>query len=344
MKKRLKQLILAFSLILVTLVIAACQSDPYGGSSYEQGTSDTYDEASVEIDTSAPDLIESNEDQKVVSYASVDFESNNFEKSKTALFDAINEYNGRVQVQNQYMAESSLGNRGNRLELEVHIETEVFQDFMQSLEDSDLLYLKNQTIDSSDVSQSYLSRQTQIEVLKEEEALIRADLEGMTEVDDHYKSLQRNLLNVLTQIETLEREQEEVDDRVTYVPVHITILEVDRVSRHKVEGFWQRIWHELTNAFYRLLILLSDLVVLIIRLIPFVIVLGLFALIIWGIVYLVRKIRPKREPNEKATLPAETIKSTGPTKGTKPTEQTKPTKVEHKQAFVKKDKDEETKK
>lgn len=299
MKKHMNYISFIFSFLLV-LFLAACEGGNTDSSYYENER--TSEETLSEESNNENDyLIESQENQHIVSEAYAAFEAHDFNQSKLEVLNLIENYQGTIQRQSQSTDQSSLGNTGSRLEIEVHINAEEFNQFSQDLEGIESLFLQSQILDSRDESKNYLSRETRIETLHSEEELIRNQLEEYEVVDDSYRNLQRQLLDVLTEIESLEREREESNGRVEYVPVQILIQEASRVNKRNVEGFWQRIWNETVDAFYRFLMLLSDLITLIIRLIPILLILGIVYAMAWGIWQLVRKLLAqfRKNPAEK---------------------------------------------
>lgn len=306
MKKHRNYLIFLFSFLLV-LVLTACEGGDTDSSYYEneRAGEETF---SQESDGENDYLIEGQESQHIVSEADLAFETHDFNQSKADLLNLVEDYQGTVQRQSQSTNQSSLGNTGSRLEIEVHINAGDFNQFSQDLEGIESLFLQSQILDSRDESENYLSRETRIETLRSEEELIRNQLEEYEVVDDEYRSLQRQLLDVLTEIESLEREREESDGREEYVPVQILLQEASRVNRRNVEGFWQRIWNETVDAFYRFLMLLSELITLIIRLIPILLILAIVYAMAWAIWKLVQKLlaqfKKKSSDNDEKNTPS----------------------------------------
>ena len=216
------------------------------------------------------------EEERVITRNRVTIETRNIERTLRSIEELIQEYEGRIISKN-----TDLGDR-QWAQISVQIPTETSADFIDKIN-------KNHSVSSffadvRDVTEQYINTEREIASLRRKIELYE-ELKGQTpirEIDARIRIVQE-VFWLENQIERLERGNEDIDERVQYRDVTITLSAPERLQGER--NYWHNTMQMVISILQgttRVIIAVASI------LLPFAIVIGIPVLV-------VQKVRKRKQ-------------------------------------------------
>lgn len=220
--------------------------------------------------------------EKVIETASLDFETTHFDDSLEFVNRTISEFDATIQHSSRGQSTSSYGYVGDYISMTIRVPQDNLPSFVDVLNEFERFYIQHQEIGRQDVTRTYRDNETRIEILREEEAVLRQMLEEQGSLEEILQ-IRTRLSEVVAEREILENQNRNYDQQIDYSTVYLTIQQTDRVNQQDVSGFWDRLGNAFIDSFYRFVAVLQNLVITFVYLFPFIIILGVIAYIVYRI-------------------------------------------------------------
>lgn len=170
---------------------------------------------------------------KIIRTATLQAETKSYDAATKALMEAISAAGG-------YVSDSSERNQNGtarHLTMTIRIPAEKLDGFLAGL-GGDLL-LTEKTVSSDDVTLSYYDIASRLETLRAERTALSAMLEKATTTSD-ILAIQKQLYNVIEEIESLETQLCIYNDKVAYATVQMTLREVTLYTPEEEATFGEK--------------------------------------------------------------------------------------------------------
>lgn len=255
---------------------AAAEDEVYDESEYESDESRTQDMDSMT-------LLE----EKLVYYCDLEIETLDYAGTIKSIKEAISQYNGVIQSEsetdssyNWYYEDYRKTSGTMRNYIEIRVPSASFESFVSALDGVGKITSKSTSIDN--ISQQYYDTTTQIEALQIQEKNLLSMLEQCETIEDMI-TVQDRLTTVQYDLNRLRTNKRYMDVDVAYSYVNINIEEVMEYHYDeepiKTNTFVDRLTNTIKSTGKGFLTFLEMLLFLIIRLIPYLLIVGIICLI-----------------------------------------------------------------
>ncbi len=220
--------------------------------------------------------------RKIVKTASLSIRTKEYDVFMTALSQKVAQYGGYVEASEEY---NYSANANRNASMKVKVPAESLDKFIEELSVIGTITSKN--ITSSDITDSYISVESQIKALKTEEETLLGILKKAENLSDVIE-LQDRLSQVRADLETMEKQKQSYDGMVSYSGITLDISEVERV----VEGddtFFGEVKEKLLNNLYDLGDFFRELAINLIAALPYIAIVAVVAAVVIVIVKKVKK-------------------------------------------------------
>ena len=315
MKK--KKILAIFSLITVCLLLVSCGAKKEEGGYYyvsdEPMDGDYWAEAESSAGFSYNESKEARDDYdysakpspsdltnlKLTYTADINIETLEFDKSLTAILDAVNASGGFVSYRNEGGGYTSVyGNYSRKwINLECRIPAGSYQAFMDG--SADFGTVTSLLSSMEDITAQYLDTESRLNSLYAQRDRLTEMMKSATLVSDLIQ-IEAQLSEVIYQIENYTARKNTYDNLVAYSTVNISLSEVSVVT-HQAETFWDRLIGAISDSFREFVAFLENVLFALIYLLPFAIVIALIAIPV------IRLIRKKRALKKKTTDTADPV-------------------------------------
>jgi hypothetical protein len=246
-------------------------------------SSSSSSESSQSENTDALTLLE----EKLVYHCDLDIETTDYQTTMNDIRAAIKEYGGLIQSENE--TDSSYNwyysdytkTRGTMTDyIEVRVPSQKYDEFVSSLDGVGKITSKSTSIEN--ISQDYYDTTTQIEALEIQEKNLLNMLDMCDTIEDMI-TVQERLSEVQYQLNSLNTTKRTMDTDVAYSYVNISVSEVMEYSKDttptKTNTFLDRLKNTLSDTWTGFLAFIEWLLFLVIRLIPYIIIIGILCYI-----------------------------------------------------------------
>lgn len=312
-----KKILAIFSLITVCLLLVSCGAKKEEGGYYyvsdEPMDGDYWAEAESSAGFSYNESKESRDDYdysakpspsdltnlKLTYTADINIETLEFDKSLTAILDAVNASGGFVSYRNEGGGYTSVyGNYSRKwINLECRIPAGSYQAFMDG--SADFGTVTSLLSSMEDITAQYLDTESRLNSLYAQRDRLTEMMKSATLVSDLIQ-IEAQLSEVIYQIENYTARKNTYDNLVAYSTVNISLNEVSVVT-HQAETFWDRLIGAISDSFREFVAFLENVLFALIYLLPFAIVIALIAIPV------IRLIRKKRSAKKKTTDTADPV-------------------------------------
>lgn len=228
--------------------------------------------------------------EKIIETASVSYEAMDFDETLAFVQDEIEAFQAQIEFSSRWQSASSYGFIGERISMNVRVPQDQLHTFVDTLNAYDDLVIQHQDFQRADVTREYRDNATRIEILKEEETILREMLQEQGSLEEILQ-IRTRLSELVTEREIYENQNRAYDEQIAYSTLHLEIQETDRANSRDTRGFWDRITNAIVDSFYRFIAVGQNLVITIIYLIPYLLILA----VIGGIAfYIIRKRKGKK--------------------------------------------------
>lgn len=228
--------------------------------------------------------------EKIIETASVSYEAMDFDETLAFVQDEIEAFQAQIEFSSRWQSTSSYGFIGERISMNVRVPQDQLHAFVDTLNAYDDLVIQHQDFQRADVTREYRDNATRIEILKEEETILREMLQEQGSLEEILQ-IRTRLSELVTEREIYENQNRAYDEQIAYSTLHLEIQETDRANSRDTRGFWDRITNAIVDSFYRFIAVGQNLVITIIYLIPYLLILAVTGGIAF---YIIRKRKGKK--------------------------------------------------
>lgn len=248
---------------------------------------DGFEEDSADMNSSYDSVTDSSgtaseSSRKIVKNASLTVKTKNYDEFIASLQEKIETYGGYVEQSQEYNYDNASNRYAN---MNLKIPAEMLEKFIEEI--GKIGTVTSKTVESTDITDSYIDVESRIKALETEEKTLLGLLEKAESLADVI-DLQERLSTVRTELEGMKAQKESYDSMVAYSKVILDINEVERV----VEGgdtFLGRAKEKLMNNIYDMADFFRELGINLIAAIPYFVIAGAVAIIVIVIVKKIRK-------------------------------------------------------
>lgn len=286
MKKKLFAFLLAFGLML-----SACGAKS-SASAVVTAPGAFPEEYAVSMDAAAPNFKSDGnalpEGRKWIITGSVDTETENLEETLSAITKRVSELGGYIENQNSYNGSNYYGGRYRHANLTVRIPEKKLDEFMAAVGEASNVVSTSRN--AQDVTLTYVDTESRIAALKvERDRLMEllSDAENMADL----LTIESRLTDVNYELERYESRLRSLDNQIDYASIELSVSEVTEYTPVEEPTFGQRITKGFADNLKDLWETIQDIIVFIVTNLPAI---ALWAVVIFGIVKIVKKIRKKK--------------------------------------------------
>ena len=255
----------------------------------------------VESTSSTTKLVES----KLVYHERISIETREFDNSYSNLKDLVEKYNGIIEEENfynnsgSYLYSYDYSETQRRLDILIRIPTENYDSFNEEYGVLGNVVSKSSNVQN--ITEKYYSSQATLDGLKKQLSRLQDMMNSAYEINDMI-AINREITSVENEINSLSNDIRVMDMDVAYSYVNIGLTEVLEYSEiepaKKHNKFIDRLENTVKETWEDLLAFLEGLLFLIIKVSPYIIIIGLIFIIIRVIKKLLR-IPTKKDVKDK---------------------------------------------
>jgi len=243
-----------------------------------------------------------NGSRKLVYTADYRIASTQFEADLSAISQAVSAAGGYISDRSRSgTAPEQVGDSGRTATINARIPSENFESFCQAL--GGIGQTTSEDSHVQNISQEYYDSESRIKLLENRYARLEALLKDATKMDD-ILSIEREMSDVLSQLDVLKGNRRYMDDLVDYSTVEITVSEIVKAGDVVVskEGTGERAGDAFTATWKALGVAFEEFIIFFVGALPVLIVLAVIAGVVLLIVFLARR-GSKRRKAKKAAAP-----------------------------------------
>ena len=292
-KNVIKLLALAMAFMLIALTLAACGSDSSGYSKSESASRDGISGSVLEDSGKSENSGSVSANRKIIETVYLDLQTKEFDDLLSKIeaeIKAIGGYTEKSAVYGNSLGESS-GNRS--ADYTVRVPAKKSAEFTEFISSNSTVSRKETT--TEDVTLTYVDTESHIAALETEKAALE-DLLSKAGTMADIISVRDRLTSVIYEIETYKSQLRTYDNLVDYATVHISVMEVERITAVKEKSVWTEIGENLKEAFKKIANAARALFVYAVSSLPY---LAVIAIIVFAIVLLL-KLTSKRSRKKAA--------------------------------------------
>ncbi|MDO5448121.1 MAG: DUF4349 domain-containing protein [Clostridia bacterium] len=238
------------------------------------------------LDQSTNSKVKLTADRKLVKNANLYLETEKYQATLKALNESVVSYGGYVESSN----ESKYGDYAFT-SLCLRIPSDKLDKFLN--ETSEIATVTSKSVSMSDITDSYVDTESHLKSLRIEQETLMGLLEKAESLSDTI-TIQDRLTEVRSQIEYYQSMMNRYDNQVDYSTVEINVSEVGKESPTG-EGYFAKIWLGLKESFYNIGEGFKSIVMFIIVNIPYLLILGLVAVVVCVII---KKVKSKKKVDD----------------------------------------------
>jgi hypothetical protein len=291
--KKLKNKLLIILSLGIMFTMTACgsysmsdtisQSIPSKGESFN-GMYDADFEVSIEnsVSTENGNIETTNPTQKLIRTYNFNFETTNYDKSLGFINTKIKECNGYIESSEIY------GKNYRNVNMIIRIPEDKVELFLNDAGNIGEITYKSET--AEDITLSYYDLESKIETLEIQHDRILELLKKADNLSDII-TLEKRLSEIQSELNSYNTRLNVYDNLVNYVTINLELNEVDQIQVLEEDSFFDEIKKGLSNNISDIIEAFTDLVILIITGLPYIIIISLT---IFASFKIVKKIIKKR--------------------------------------------------
>ena len=294
-KNKTIRLLLIFASVLALLLLSACS--PSEHNDYDGAPNGGYAEpADPETNVGTTEgVTEVNPNGKIIRTVNIRGETKDFDSALASLKSRIAENGGYVEKSSVTGGESIGSNKksSRNAVYTIRIPAEKLDDFLEKTED--MLNIISSSETTVDVTLEYYDIEARMKTLESKKAALEKMLEQATTLND-IRTLQDDLYEVIGEIEAYRSKLNVFDSKVSYSTVELTMTEVIEYTEVKVEEptFGQRISTTFVKSWQAFGKFCEGLAVFLVGAMPVLVVFALMGLIVFLIIFLIRRRNRRR--------------------------------------------------
>jgi hypothetical protein len=300
--KKLKNKLLIILSLGIMFTMTACgsysmsdtisQSIPSKGESFN-GMYDADFEVSIEnsVSTENGNIETTNPTQKLIRTYNFNFETTNYDKSLGFINTKIKECNGYIESSEIY------GKNYRNVNMIIRIPEDKVELFLNDAGNIGEITYKSET--AEDITLSYYDLESKIETLEIQHDRILELLKKADNLSDII-TLEKRLSEIQSELNSYNTRLNVYDNLVNYVTINLELNEVDQIQVLEEDSFFDEIKKGLSNNISDIIEAFTDLVILIITGLPYIIIISLTIFVSLKIVKkIIKKRCKKNEIKEK---------------------------------------------
>lgn len=275
-------------LVLLALFLMSCASPQTDNSS--SGHMEEWDMATEEagdqvVEREGMDGAVSNLElgEKIIETVQVHYETVDFDAALEFINQQIETHGAALENSSRWQTSDNLRTPADRISMTIRVPNDRLDSFRQNLNDYRGLVVQYEDVQRTDVTRSYRDNETRIAILREEEAVLREMLQEQGTLEE-ILLIRTRLSEVVTERELYEDANRHYDEQIDYSTVYLEVAQTNRANTRDGRGFWLRISDAFVDAFYSFIDFAQNFVITLIYLLPYLLVFGVIALIVYLIV------------------------------------------------------------
>lgn len=249
------------------------------------------------------------ESQKLVYECHMELQTLKFDKTVAQIKEMIQEYEGFVESDEvsdnswNWYYEDYQKTSGTLSEyIVIRIPTKYYNTFVNQMGDFGKIISKKENV--TNITKSYSDTEATIKALEKQEEMLFEMLDKATEISDMI-TVENRLADISRQLAVYRSEKSTMDMDINFSTISIDIQEVVEYEQAKDETtFFDRVVDAFEDSIENFLEFVEGLILIIIRLLPFLIVIGII------VVFVIRKIKRKNNKIHKVENLNEKVKTT----------------------------------
>lgn len=258
---RFKKLFCMISVLLCFFLFVGCGTETIGDVSK--------DYANVVTEKSSQNYEQVNEDksvneEKIITTYEVRYDTLDYQSAVTVLNKAVKESNGFMKFSNEKMDFNDL----MKYRMEASIPTDKVDSFFKTLSESNVLNEVQKMMSSMNETENYVDIELRLQTLKNKLNRLKELSKEKSELNDLIE-LEKEMTNTIYDIESLESQLQNIDKKVTYTTVTITVNEkMSKVHTETKDGFLNRLSVAFVESFHNVKNAVLDLIIGIVYFLP----------------------------------------------------------------------------
>lgn len=226
--------------------------------------------------------------EKVIETVNARYETVDFDASLEFINEQIEAHDAAVENSSRWQTSGNYRTPSQNISMTIRIPNERLDSFLGALSNYRGLVVQYEDIQRMDVTRTYRDNETRIEILREEEAVLREMLQEQGSLEE-ILLIRTRLSEVVTERELFENQNRDFDESIDYSSVYLEVIETNRANTRDGRNFWIRISDAFVDAFYSFIDVMQNLVITLVYLLPYLIILGILGLIVYAVVRSRRK-------------------------------------------------------
>lgn len=223
-------------------------------------------------------------DRKIIKNAEIYVDTKNYSVFMTALNQKIGQLDAYIEESNEFNSGSETANRNSNMK--VRVPAENLDTFIKEIES--LGTVTSKSVNSSDITDSYIDTQSRLNALKTEEETLLGLLKDADNLSDVIE-IQSRISQVRADIESMETTLKRYDSQVEYSNVWVYVNEVER----EVESdgsFFGRVKETFLENVYGLGEFFEDAAVSVLGGIPYILIAAVVAV---AVILIIKKVKKR---------------------------------------------------
>lgn len=265
MENSKKLIFILLSIILILSIIVGCNAQKSENVSSDKADSTASEEAKFGGDSASP-----LEPEKVITTIDLKVETTEFDESNDELNSIIEKHEAYVEYSN--ISYSSKVYRNGQYVIRVPKDN--IKNFKLDLDA--IGNIIRESANKQDVTKQYTDTKSRLKVLEVQEERILTLMKKATEIEDII-ALEEHLSEVIYEKEKLQSNLMELDDKIDFNTINLSIQEVEKLSSSTTQdtSFGREIIDAIDDSLYFFKNTLERLVIVMIYLLPFIVIISI---------------------------------------------------------------------
>lgn len=234
------------------------------------------------------------ENRKMIQKVWIDAETEDLEAVMDGINSKIKELGGYVEAQQSYNGSSYSGVRRRHSDLTVRIPEEKLEQFVEQVNTASNVVSTNRTVD--DITLSYVATESRIQALETQHARL-LELLAKAETMEDLLVIEKELTNVLTELEQVKSTLKVYDNQVNYATIYLTVTEVKEYTVvEEPESVWDRMGTGFMDSLEGIGSFFKELAVFVVAGLPVFVLLAAVGIGTWLIIRRFTKKNKKKTP------------------------------------------------
>ena len=281
--------------LVLLLSFTGCGMASESGVAYDQVAPELNKGNSMEVPSdSTASQVDLPENRKMIQKVWIDTETEDMDAVMSGVNDKIRELGGYVEAQQSYNGSSYSGTRRRTAELTVRIPEDKLEQFVEQVNAASNVVSTNRTVD--DIPLSYVATESRILALETQQTRL-LELLGKAETMEDLLTIEKELTNVLTELEQVKSTLKVYDNQINYATIYLTVTEVKELTVvEEPESVWERIGNGFMDSLEGVGVFFRELFVFIVAGLPVIAVFTGLGIATWLIIRHYTKKSSKKTP------------------------------------------------